>query len=401
MRHRERLARVQDRGYAWVVVGVSFYAITMSMAARYAFGVLLVTFVREFGWSRGAISGALSLHLLAYGVAAPLVGIAFDRYDRRTLLAGSGLLLGLATASLALLQSQWHLYVLYGLVAGIATSGLGFVPHVRIIAEWFVRRKGLALGLALAGSGAGSLLAPVVQSLIDLLGWRRALVVFGGFIICTTCPATWWGQREPPAPPARPAARDQGPRPLGHHRALIWLGVAYAFHGFLAHMILAHEAAYLVDLGFDTLFATSLLGGIGLFSVGGNVLWGLLSDRWGSLRASAGAFAVSLIGLLLLLGLPFLRGPVPAVAQVILSGLGFGGLTASLGSLMMERFGGSRFGEVYGIMVLVFSMGSLGGPLVAGIAYDLTQSYAAAFTLAAAAVIAGAWATWAGAHRAV
>lgn len=163
-------------------------------------------------------------------------------------------------------------------------------------------------------------------------------------------------------------------------------------------MILAHEAAYLVDLGFATLWATSLLGGIGLFSVAGNILWGFLSDRWGSRRASGAAFAVSLLGILLLLALPYVGGDAPAVAQVVLSGLGFGGLTASLGSLMMERFGGARFGELYGVMVFVFSLGSLGGPLVAGVVHDVTRSYAVPFALAAAAVVAGALATWTGAR---
>jgi MFS family permease len=382
----------RDRGYAWVIVAVSFYAITMSMAVRYAFGVLLVAFVREFGWSRGGISAAFSLHLLCYGLVGPFVGMAFDRYNRRGLL-------GVATASLAALESPWQLYLLYGLGAGIASSGLGFVPHVRIIGEWFARRKGLALGLALAGSGAASLLAPAVQSLIEHVGWRQALGVLGGFIVITACPATWWGQREPP-PRGAAAAEEIGRRwRPALRRSLAWLGVAYALHGFLAHMILAHEAAYLVDLGFATLWAMSLLGGIGLFSVAGNILWGNVSDRWGSLRACGAAFAVSLLGILLLLVLPYARGAAPAVVQVILSGLGFGGLTASLGTLMMERFGGARFGELYGIMVFVFSLGSLGGPLVAGIVHDLTGRYTAAFALAGAAVVGGALATWAGARE--
>jgi MFS family permease len=388
----------RDHGYAWVIVAVSFYAITMSMAARFAFGVLLVTFVREFGWSRGAVSAAFSLHLLSYGALAPFVGMAFDRYGRRRLLTLAGALLGVATASLAALDSLWQLYLFYGVGGGIASAGLGFVPHVRIIGEWFIRRKGLALGLALAGSGAASLLAPAVQFLSDHLGWRQALALLGAFIVVTACPATWWGQREPPA---RGAGAAQGVvirRPPGLRRELAWLGLAYALHGFLAHMILAHEAAYLVDLGYATMWATSLLGGIGLFSVAGNVFWGFLSDWWGSGRSCGAAFAVSLAGILLLLVLPYAGGNASAIIQVVLSGLGFGGLTASLGSLMMERFGGARFGELYGLMVLVFSLGSLGGPLVAGIMYDVTQGYVVAFGLAGAAVLAAALATWLGAR---
>jgi MFS family permease len=391
-------APAQDRGYAWVVVAVSFYAITMSMAVRYAFGVLLVVFVREFGWSRGATSGAISLHLLCYGLAAPFVGVAIDRYDRRRLLGAAGLLLGLAVASLALVQSPWHLYLLYGLTGGIAASGLGLVPHLRIISEWFVRRRGLALGLTLAGTGSGSLLAPAVQTLIALGGWRRALLVFGGFIALTTCPAIWWGQRPPPAFPVPDAGALPGRRPDHWPRGLGWLCVAYGFHGFVAHMILAHEVAYLVDLRFDMLWATTLLGAVGLFGVVGNVAWGILTDRGGSGRACASAFAISLAGVVLLLALPQAQGKGMAAAQVALSGLGFGGLTAALGSLMSERFSGARLGEFYGISVLVFSLGSFGGPLTAGIVHDVTDSYTVAFLLAAAAVALGAACTWAGVH---
>lgn len=393
-------SRGGETGYAWVVVAISFYAVTMSMVVRFAFALLLVAFVQEFGWSRGRISGALSLHLLTYGLAAPFVGMAFDRYGRRWLLTLGGVLLGFAMASLALLQATWQLYLLYGLAAGLAASGLGLVPHLKIVSEWFVRRRGVALGTTLAGVGAGGLLAPGIQYLFDLVGWRRALLLLGAFILLTTCPATWWGQRDPPVRTEGARAGGVGWRPAAREPGFVWLGLAYACHGFLAHMVLAHEVAYLVDLGFDRLWATSLFGAIGLFTVVGNVLWGFFTDRWGAAGACAAGFAVSFAGMLFLLALPHAARTSLAAIQVVLFGLGFGGLTASLGALMADRFRGGHLGELYGIMVLVFCLGSLGGPLVAGVVYDLTRSYTAPFGLAAAAVVLGGFSTWAGARGA-
>ena len=292
------------------------------------------------------------------------------------------------------------MYLLYGLAAALAASGLGLVPHLKIVSEWFVRRRGVALGTTLAAVGAGSLLAPGIQFLFDLVGWRRALPLLGAFILLTTCPATWWGRRDPPVRTEGARAGGVGRRPAARELGFVWLGLAYACHGFLAQMVLAHEVAYLVDLGFDRLWATSLFGAIGFFTVVGNVLWGMFTDRWGAPRACAAGFIVSFAGWLFLLALPHAARTSLAAIQVVLSGLGFGGLTASLGALMADRFRGGHLGELYGILVLVCCLGSLGGPLVAGVVHDLTRSDTAPFGLAAAAVVLGRCSTWARARGA-
>lgn len=388
-----------DRGYAWVVVAISLYTVAVSMLVRFVFPVLLVLFLREYGWSRTVLAGVFSLHLLAYGVIAPWAGMAIDRWSRRWLLALGGAGLAATLALLPLASSPLALYLVYGALGGLSASALGLVPHTKIIAQWFVRRRGLALGLMVSGIGVGMLLVPVVQWALLRLGWRTALFGLAALVVATVCPLTALGQAEPPvAAPSRGVAPSLGESL--RDPAFRGVAVGFACFGCFSHLVVAHEVALLMDLGYTVRVAGLSLAVIGVLTAVGNVLWGSVADRRAPRAAVVAAFAACLLSVLVLLALGRDSAWPLVVLQLLLFGLGFGTPTA-LSALAAQRFGGERFGSAFGLITLVFSVGGVVGPVMAGAVHDWLGSYKWSFVAVAAVVVYGGFAAWRGAAERV
>lgn len=382
-----------DGGYGWVVVAVSLYAVAVSMLIRFLFPVLLVLLLREFHWSRTVLSGVFSLHLLTYGAVAPWVGIAIDRWNRRFLLAAGGLGLGLTLCLLRWIGSPLELYLVYGLGGGLSASMLGLVPHTQIVSQWFVRRRGLALGLMVSGIGVAMLLVPEVQQVFTRVGWRAGVGLVGIAVIATVCPLTFLGQREPPI--ASSGGRRAAWGGVGQP-GFAGIAVAFACFGCFAHLVIAHEVALLMDFGYGAAVAGASIAAIGILSLVGNVLWGAVADRHGPMLACLAALGACFATVLVLLVLSAASPPALVALQLVLFGLGFGTPTA-LSALAAQRFGGERFGQVFGVITFVFSIGSVIGPVAAGFVHDWLGAYEWSFVMAAAVVAAGGVAAWRGA----
>lgn len=385
-----------DRGYAWVIAAISLYAVTVSMLVRFVFPVLLVLFLREFDWSRAVLSGVFSLHLLAYGVIAPWVGLAVDRWSRRWVLALGGLGLGLTLGLLPSISSPVHFYLVYGLLGGVAASALGLVPNTRIITQWFRRQRGVALGLMASGIGVAMLLVPLVQAALAWAGWRAAFVLVGVAVAVTVCPVALLGQREPPGQEWEPGRMGVSAWRSLRDPSFRAVALAFACFGCFAHLVIAHEVALLMDLGYGARLAGLSVAVIGVLSLLGNLLWGGVADRHGPKAAVAAAFVACLASVVVLTTLTPGRSGAWVVLQLLLFGLGFGTPTA-LSALAAQRFGGDRFGQTFGVITLVFSLGSVAGPLAAGIIHDRLGAYGWSFAMAGAVVALGGVAAWRGA----
>src|SRR6185436_285058 len=140
--------------YGWVVVGGAFAILFMAYGAQYSFGVFLSAMLDELGWSRTGLSGAFSLYAFVYTGLALVAGRLTDRWGPRAVIAVGGAFLGAGWVAMGGVREPWHPYVFYGLVAAIGMSA-AFVPCSATVARWFVRRRGLAVGLALGGMGLG------------------------------------------------------------------------------------------------------------------------------------------------------------------------------------------------------------------------------------------------------
>ncbi|HXH82986.1 MAG TPA: MFS transporter, partial [Candidatus Tectomicrobia bacterium] len=164
----------------WLVVAALF-GVTFGISTPLgAYGVFLPVLGEAFGWSRGAISAALSVNLLLSGVAGFAIGALADRHGPRAILAATVVLAGAAFALVSAVDALWQLYLLVGLVGGLGMSGF-YLLAAATVTRWFDERRGLALALVLIGFNLGYTCAgPLAAWLIAGFGWRLAYAVLAG-----------------------------------------------------------------------------------------------------------------------------------------------------------------------------------------------------------------------------
>jgi len=194
----ERLARRLPFYYGWVVVGVVFLTMAICVNARTAFSLLFPPILDEFGWQRGVTAGAFSFGFIVSAVLSPLLGRLMDRRGPRFVMevgvaATAG---GLLLATFA--GEPWHVYLTLGMLVGAGTTFTGYTGQALFLPNWFVRRRGLAMGLAFAGVGLGSMtLLPWVQLMIEQTGWRTACTAMGIIVLVVLGPINLLLRKKP------------------------------------------------------------------------------------------------------------------------------------------------------------------------------------------------------------
>ena len=176
----ERLCATGDG--RWTVVAVSTAVNALAWGARSTFALFYVAMLVEFAWGRGPTALGYSLSWLGFVVFAPVAGWLSDRWGTRTVVTGGGVLLGAALALTGQVTSLAQYYVCFGVLGAAGIAGM-LIPSTTIVTRWFVRSRGTAMGVLSAG-GPGSAVAfyPLNAWLIATLGWRMALLAFGGIV---------------------------------------------------------------------------------------------------------------------------------------------------------------------------------------------------------------------------
>ena len=269
----------------WLIVAALFvvtYGVSVPLAA---YGVFLPVLAEHFGWTRGAVSAALSLNLLVGGIAGFAVGALADRHGPRVLLAATMALAGTGFALVATVSALWQLYLLVGVVAGVGTSSF-YVLGTATVTHWFEDRRGLALALVLIGFNLGYITGgPAAAWLITRLGWRVAYYVLGsGSGLVTTVaalavrlprPGERAALRRPRPADVSGAARGGGPHGITLRESLSdprqWaLNVSWLLIGGIAIMISVHAVPYARDQGVSLTGASLSLTAYGIGSAIGH-----------------------------------------------------------------------------------------------------------------------------------
>src|SRR6266702_1964558 len=175
--------------YGWIIVVVTFVTMAIGVNARTAFSLFFPPIIGEFGWERGVTAGAFSFGFLVSGAVSPLIGRLMDRAGPRALME-LGVALMAGGLLLAPLTTQpWHLYLTIGVMVGSGSVCLGYSGQSLFLPNWFNRRRGLAMGLAFAGVGIGSItLLPWAQLMIEQTGWRTACTAIGILVLAVLAP---------------------------------------------------------------------------------------------------------------------------------------------------------------------------------------------------------------------
>src|ERR1700693_6121082 len=175
--------------YGWIIVVVTFVTMAIGVNARTAFSLFFPPIINEFGWERGVTAGAFSFGFVISAAVSPLIGRLMDRGGPRAVMELGVALMGGGLLLAPLTTQPWHLYLTIGVMVGAGSVCLGYSGQSLFLPNWFIRRRGLAMGLAFAGVGIGSVtLLPWVQHMIEQTGWRTACTAMGILILVVLAP---------------------------------------------------------------------------------------------------------------------------------------------------------------------------------------------------------------------
>lgn len=383
------------------LVGLGFTHLGVSRGVHGTFGVFYVAFIEAFGWSRAAAAGALSLSVIVEGLSLPLVGSFTDRLGpRQTLLIG-GAVLALGLAFTATVSSLWELYLWVGVVTALGLGLIGMVPHIAIISREFSARRGTALGVAFAGGGFGiMLLVPLSQIVIGRWGWPTAYLSLAALTAVLVIPPVLFFFPAAPAPAeARSAEAGQGGTDwtVGEalRSAVFWILFGSRVLASMGNqVVVTHQIAYAVDVGFSKLFAASIFGLMGISSMLGRVFFGYLADRIKGEAAFTWVQVVSSLGVVALLLLRDDSLPELLYSYALFYGLGQGSRALVLSAISANIFLGKSFGAILGYFTLSIGIGGALGSWLGGFIHDVTGSYTAAFVITLVCFIVSVIAVW-------
>jgi MFS family permease len=403
--------------YGWVIVAVTFVTMAIGVNARTAFSLFFPPILSEFGWERGVTAGAFSFGFVVSAIASPLIGRLMDRAGPRAVMEIGVALMAGGLLLAPLTREPWHLYVTIGVMVGAGSICLGYSGQSLFLPNWFIRRRGLAIGIAFAGVGIGSVtLLPWVEYMIEHTGWRTACTAMGLLVLIVLAPINLLLRKRPqdiglepdgdtvhPSASAQPVSNIVDPAWVATDwtlsRALRtarfwWIALGYFCGLYIWYAVQVHQTKFLLDIGFSPNVAVWALGLVSLLGIPGQIVLGHASDRIGReaiWAISCLGFAICFAALIALKSAPSL---VLVYVMVFTQGaLGYG-LTSIMGAVVLEIFQGAHYGSIFGTVMLAALAGGAAGPWVTGSLHDLTGDYTAAFAIGIALSFLSALAIW-------
>jgi sugar phosphate permease len=387
--------------YGWVVVAVTAIVVLVTAGVRSAPGAFLLSMTGEPGWSTASVSFAAAAGLIVYGFAGPLSGTLMGRIGVRNVALLSLALTGTSLIGAAFVREIWQLTLLFGLLSGLGTGLVASVLGPTVAARWFVKDRGLVVGIFGASTSAGQLIFfPVLTTLAVVAGWRTGAVVLGVLSLALLIPLVVWFRDDPADVGTRPRGASEGAiahvRPpdrgvmLGAVRTTDFWFLAGTFFicGATSNGLVGqHFIPHAVDHGFTAVAASSALAVMGVFNFIGTITSGWLTDRFDPRRLLLVYYGFRGVSLLFL---PFVHDTMSIAAFAILFGLDYIATVPPTVALVADRFGQHNVGVVYGWVFASHMVGAAIAAWVAGIVRENVGDYAAAFVAAGwIAIIAG------------
>ena len=360
---------------AWVIDGAAFLSTFTVFGVAYSFGVLLEPIEREFGSSRASLSLLFSIATFVYFLLGVVTGLIADRVGPRKVLFVGALVMSVGLLLTSRMTRLWIGYITYGLGVGVGVA-CGYVPMVAVVGGWFERRRGVALGIAVAGIGVGTVAAaPITSMLNNRYGWRTTYVIYAvaSAAMLLACMVAV------KAPPRRTGTRFRLSESVrtAEFRLIYIAGVIICLPLFQMFTFLVKFAT---DRGIPKLDASLLLSIVGGASVVGRLGLAALADRFGAIRMYKASFLI--MGLsygiwLTLQSYPWL------VVFALAFGVGYGGFISLSPAVVAELFGVEALGGTLGAVYTSAAIGGLLGPFIGGLVIDLTGAYRWALRLGA------------------
>jgi MFS family permease len=387
-----------DRKWWLVIFGCITHAVNTGFC-YFGMSAFFPSFEREFGWSRTAISGAFSLARIESGILGPIEGYFVDRVGPRRIMFIGIAICVMGFFALSLVNSLPMLYVslILGIVLG---SSLGYhMPISLLIAKIFRERRSLAFGIFRMGPGISGPLVPIVGWLIGAWGWRTAAALSGVVLLIVGVPVAYAISRIAQSHEAEIERASEANAARGHSahgsaddpqftlsevlrlKSFWFLSTSGALRHMVTEGVSVHFVILLVDRGWSTAAASSLLGLSTFIGAPARIGMGWLGDMVEKRLLN--------IGLLLALAVSvFFMGwsaePVLFTPFMVVYSLAYGGLASLQEPIRADYFGTKAFATIQGVSRTVTTVGTFLGPVLAGFCYDVTKSYTIAFSIFAA-----------------
>jgi len=386
-------------GY-WVLLSAFVGVFIFSGIGLYSFSFFVKPLQTALGWNRGAIMLGHTIWLLAMGFASPLIGRLVDKHGVKSVIATGTIMTGIGLAALSLMQQLWLFYISY-IVIGVGMAAIGQVPASAVVSNWFVKRRGLAIGVMSMAVGVGGLIfAPVIGGvIIPDFGWRVAYLTLGIFTVVLMLPLALFVIRTKPEEKGLypdgispeeyanlPKATSSASSGLSLRMALatpaFWL-IALCFMLFQcpANGMLQTNVPHLNDIGFSDTMVATITGVLGMLSAFGKFAFGWLCDWIKAKYALAIGLALQLSAIGVMITIDSNSSISVVWLFVILMGLGIGSWLPTMSMLVSYNFGLVAYGAIFGVISLTNNVGGSAGSFLSGRIYDINGSYDLAFTI--------------------
>ncbi|WP_139998877.1 MFS transporter [Paenibacillus paridis] len=386
--------------YGWIIVAIVFFTLLVSAAIGSVPSVLMLSLENEFGWDRSAISGAVSIRILLYGLMGPFSAALMARYGTRKIMVFAIILL-IASISLTPLITQiWQFVLLWGIVVGLCTGALANVLGVSVANRWFVKHKGLVIGLLTASAATGQLLfLPLIAKITSEIGWRYSIFSVVALLALLLPVVAIWMRNHPYDVGIAPLGETELAKPVpfagnlfltpilalvsASKSGTFWLLTGTFFLcGFSTNgLIGTHLIPACGDFQIPIVIAAGLLSLMGLFDLVGTTMSGWLTDRFDSrwlLLWYYGLRGLSLIFLPYALG----AGYTQLLIFSVFYGLDWIATVPPTAKLTSDAFGKEKAGMVFGWIVVAHQAGASLAAYGAGILRDLLGNYTVPFVIA-------------------
>jgi OFA family oxalate/formate antiporter-like MFS transporter len=373
----------------------------LALGSLYAWSVFVAPLEKEFGWTRADTSTIFTIAVVVFAVSFVLAGRLQDKKGPFWVSVTGGLLVSIGFFLSAWTTSLGWIFFVFGALGGIG-NGFGYATPIPVMAKWFPDRRGLAVGLAVAGYGGGSaIFGPLALNwLIPTYGWRATFQILGVIFFVMTMVGAFLLQNPPvgyrppgwaPAPAAKAAATvyEFTPGETLRTPTFYYMWIAYCLGTVAGFMAISQLVPFARGVGLGTWAAMALfIGAVG--NAAGRILSGWMSDTIGRLNVLRLMIAVSAVAMPLLNfagGMPTF--PLYFFVMVFILYWCYGTQLSVNASTTSDFWGTKNAGLNYGLLFTAWGVAGIIGPRVAGVLFDKYQNYQAAFyTAAVLAVVA-------------
>ena len=374
--------------YAWIVVLVTFLSLFAAQAVRAAPGVIITSLESEFGWTRTAISFAVSLSILTFGLGGPLGGTLIDRFGPRRVMLVGEVLIAAGLIALLFVRDLWQMFVVWGLPIGVGTGAVGGVLGAAVAHRWFRTHRGVIIGLFGGATSAGQLVfVPAMAALTVDAGWRWAIALVMGAVAIMIVPIALLMRDRPDDVGAQPLgeaavvtadvrAEDLRSTPLRQAmrtRDFWLLAGSFFVCGYTSNgLVGTHLIPHAIDHGFTEVTAASAVALLGSMNIVGTLASGWLTDRFDNRRLLAAYYGFRAMSLF---ALPVIYDVKWLLLFAFVYGVDWIATVPPTANLVATIYGRASLGTIYGWIFFSHMVGAAIAAFAGGFFRDLLGDY--------------------------